>query len=507
MSLQPSKDDPSAAHVLAERLRLAEQVGKIGIWEWDITANHLTWSEEVYRIHGKDPASFVPSYESWQAIVHPEDRAYVLSSIGETLHARKEYYVEFRVVWSDGSIHWLTTRGGAEYDVQGRPVRMIGLTFDVTDRKLAEEALLRKEQELRIITDALPLQIAYIDRDLRYRFVNRTYEAWTNRPARELLGKPVQEVVGEEAYAKVSVYMMRALAGEEAFFETDLAPGNGSIRQIQGSYIPDHDPAGQVQGFFAMEQDVTGQRRAEQALRRAEKLAAAGRLAATIAHELNNPLEAITNLVFLATADPEASPGMRHYLSLAEQELRRVHHLVNQTLGFYRDLSRPTDVDFQKLVASVVSVHARKVEARGAQIRVQIDPGVRLHGVAGELTQVLSNLVSNALDAVSTGGIVRIEVRSGGRADVRIFVADNGKGIPREDCPRLFEPFFTTKSDVGTGLGLWVTKEIVEKHGGRIRFRSRTHGRRQGTLFSINLPSEWAAALQEVAEEKKAAGY
>jgi PAS domain S-box-containing protein len=506
MSFQSNTDDPTPADVLAERLRLAERVGKIGMWEWDIAANRLTWSEEVYRTHGKDPATFVPDYENWQLTLHPEDRAYVLAAIGETLHTRKEYYVEFRVVWPDSSIHWLTTRGGAEYDVQGHPVRMIGLTFDITDRKLAEEALTRKEQEFRIITDALPLQIAYVDRDLRYRFVNRAYEAWANRPASELLGKPVREVIGEEAYARVSVHMVRALAGEAAYFETDLAAG-GAARQVQGSYIPDRNPGGEVQGFFAMEQDVTNQRRAEQALRRAEKLAAAGRLAATIAHELNNPLEAITNLVYLAIGDPAAPPEMRKYLSLAEQELRRVHHLVNQTLGFYRDLSRPTDVDFEKLVADVVSIHARKAEARGAQIQIQIDPRARLHGVAGELTQMFSNLVSNALDAVNDGGIVRIEVRTGGHANVRVSVADNGKGIAPEDGLRLFEPFFTTKNDVGTGLGLWVTKEIVEKHGGRIRFRSRTGYRYHGTLFFITLPSKWGVPPAEIMEEKKAAGY
>ncbi len=507
MSSLPSNHDQTA-RVLAERLRLAERVGKIGMWEWDIAANRLTWSEEVYRIHGQDPATFVPDYESWQALLHPEDCSRVIAEIQDVLSNGKKYYVEFRVVWADGSIHWLTTRGGAEYDAHGRPVRMIGLTFDITDRKLAEEALLRKEQELRIITDALPLRIAYVDRDLRYRFLNRAYENWADRPAAELLGKAVREVLGGEACEKVSSHMLRALAGEEAFFEMELDSTSGlARRRMQISYIPDRNAAGDVQGFFAVEQDVTNQHRAEQALRRAEKLAAAGRLAATIAHELNNPLEAITNLVFLAMADSAAPPGMRQYLALAEQELRRVHHLVNQTLGFYRDLSRPMDVDFHKLVGNVVSVHARKAEARGAQISMQIDPQARLHGVAGELTQVFSNLVSNALDAMSNGGTVRIEVRSGGRGGVRIYIDDNGKGILREAGLRLFEPFFTTKNDVGTGLGLWVTKEIVEKHGGRIRFRSRTQGPYRGTLFSITLPSEWRAPVQEAAEEKMAAEH
>ena len=248
------------------------------------------------------------------------------------------------------------------------------------------------------------------------------------------------------------------------------------------------DATGEPLSIVGISMDVTEQRQAEAALRRTEKLAAAGRLAATVAHEVNNPLEALTNLIYLAGSAEGLPAEARGYLATAESELSRMAHIVRQTLGFYRDSASPRETDLGQVVREVMDLYRSRAESRAVTLSCNLMPAVMICANPGEIKQVVANLISNALDASVDASSVEISVhRSGQHAE--IVVADTGTGIREEHLARLFEPFFTTKADVGTGLGLWVSKGIVEKHNGSISVASRSDPSASGTTFTITLPS------------------
>jgi PAS domain S-box-containing protein len=253
----------------------------------------------------------------------------------------------------------------------------------------------------------------------------------------------------------------------------------------------EYDAAGQPVRMVGMCMDISARKRTEEALRKSEKLAAAGRLAATIAHEINNPLEAVTNLLFLARAEqiPENS---KRLLDAADHELQRVGHITRQTLGFYRETATPSEIDLGAILKGVVDVFGSKLESKGVTVNLQLKDPVLLHGVPGELRQVFSNILSNAIDAAPAGSQVNIRIKSAGE-NIQIAIADRGSGIPQAARAQIFEPFFTTKKDVGTGLGLWISREIIHNHGGTIRFRSRVETMRSGTVFVVTLSKKQAS--------------
>ncbi|MGB7188884.1 MAG: MEDS domain-containing protein [Acidobacteriaceae bacterium] len=238
------------------------------------------------------------------------------------------------------------------------------------------------------------------------------------------------------------------------------------------------------------------QRQSEDALRKSEKFAAAGRMAATVAHEINNPLEAVTNLSYLL-AQEELTPSARSFLQSLQVELDRVSHITRQTLAFYREGKSAVPFDLAQPIDAAVTLFSRKAERQGASIQVILKASATLYGFAGELRQVFANLISNSLEAGATTIKIRVSpsrvsTGSGGswpRPGVRVLVSDNGSGISSEYARKLFQPFFTTKEEKGTGLGLWVSKGIVQKHEGSIRVRTSTQPGRRGTAFRLLLPT------------------
>jgi signal transduction histidine kinase len=239
---------------------------------------------------------------------------------------------------------------------------------------------------------------------------------------------------------------------------------------------------------------VRQQAQAEEALRRTEKLAVAGRLAASIAHEINNPLEAVTNIVWLLENNTELPVETRNYLRTAQQELDRVAHITRQTLGFYREPSQSSQIDVGELLEGVLGVFSARLRNKDIRVQREIETSCRVAGRPGEIRQIFANLFSNSVDAAPQHGAIRIRCASavrGNRRGVRILFSDNGPGIPRANRSRIFEAFFSTKGAVGTGLGLWVVKDLVTKHGGSVQVRSSNgNGARPSwTVFSVFLPS------------------
>lgn len=235
---------------------------------------------------------------------------------------------------------------------------------------------------------------------------------------------------------------------------------------------------------------IRRQSESQEALRRTEKLAVAGRMAASIAHEINNPLAAITNLLYLISTSKDLESAHK-YNAIAQDELRRVSEIANQTLRFYRSPQSPELVNASEVIDSVAALFRSKLGAHGITLTRDYAPGLKLTVSVGELRQVLVNLIANAIDAMRNGGHILLRTRERlnsvtGQAGIRITIADDGEGVPPQARTRLFEPFFTTKGSTGTGLGLWLTRDILERAGGYIRFRN--HHAPHGAVFSLWLP-------------------
>jgi PAS domain S-box-containing protein len=295
----------------------------------------------------------------------------------------------------------------------------------------------------------------------------------TNQPAEN----PVKKVL--------EVGQVVGLANHTALMRKD-----GTQTPIEDSAAPIRDALGELLGVVLVFRDVTRERKTQEAMRKTERLAAASRLSATLAHEINNPLQAVASLVYLSRTMPDVPKTVAWQLSLAERELQRVAHIAQQTLGFYRETGGAEPVDMPALVESVFGLYSNRLKRKDIRIERRFGECPRVQAVSGELKQVIANLVVNAADAVRDQGTIGITLGSleeAGHTMLHILVEDDGPGIPPEHRPHLFEPFFTTKQDVGTGLGLWLAKEIVERHGGRIDVVPRADGE-QGAAFRILLP-------------------
>jgi two-component system CheB/CheR fusion protein len=332
--------------------------------------------------------------------------------------------------------------------------------------------------------------------------VNGIITSW-NRGAERLYGYSAAEAIGmsvnvlgpPERPDEVPGITTKVMRGESIQHHTsERIRKDGARIAVDISLSPIRNQRGEVIGASSIAHDISSQRRSEEALRRNEKLATAGRLAAAVAHEINNPLEAVLNLIYLARHRPDSQD---QYLEMAEREVLRVGAIAQQMLGFVRESSSASPLNVAATLDDVLQLYLRQLNEKRIQVEKQYDRGVEIRGFAGELRQLFSNLILNALDALENGGQLTLHVAhgrawSGGtgarRTGARVTVADNGSGIQQADLTRIFEPFYSTKGDSGTGLGLWLSHGIVQKHEGSIRVRSRTTAGSSGTVFSIFLP-------------------
>jgi PAS domain S-box-containing protein len=330
----------------------------------------------------------------------------------------------------------------------------------------------------------------------RVTFLNPLAEQLTGRSLEHAKGRAIQEVfpIFNESTHKVvenpveKVMELGRVVGLAN--HTVLQNSDGTLIPIEDSAAPIRDAEHKLIGVVLVFRDATHERKAQEVLRRTEKLAAAARLAATVAHEINNPLEAIGNLIYIAKGIPGLPAAAAEQLALADQELERVSHITRQTLGFYRESKMPDQIEIPALVESVLKIYSNKFRTKNITIEREVGECPPILGLSGELKQVVANLISNAADAVSENGTIWVRlscVENHNSKAVQVSIEDDGPGITEEHRNQIFEPFFTTKKDVGTGLGLWVTKEIVDRHNGSIEVRSRNDGS-SGTVFNVLLP-------------------
>ncbi len=356
----------------------------------------------------------------------------------------------------------------------------------------SEARAAQSEAQYRLITNALPALVSYIGRDRRYVRLNRTYADWFGRPVAELEGRPIQELLGPPGN-DIHRHIQAALGGEPQQFETRVTTLKGE-RTLSVSHMPDIDDAGNVRGLIVLATDITERQQAEAALRQTEKLAAVGKLASSIAHEINNPLEAVTNLLYLASTSTDLAE-IKFYLETAEGEIARVGAIANQTLRFHRQASAPSTVTVNSLLETVMAIYQGRLKG-SVRVHQKHRFANPIYCMDGEIRQVLNNLVGNALDAMQ-GIPGDLFLRSHGATDWRtgrsglvLTVADTGSGMSPATQASLFQAFFTTKGSSGTGLGLWVSKEIIDRHLGRLHLRSSQNPAHHGTIFRLFLPQD-----------------
>ncbi len=333
---------------------------------------------------------------------------------------------------------------------------------------------------------------------------NKAAERIFGYKAEEMIGKSITTIIPPELIDDEPRILAKLRAGERIeHFQTERMRKGGERLDISLTVSPVRDRSGRVIGAAKIARDITQEKRMEAAIQISERLASAGRLAATVAHEINNPLEAITNFIYLARQNPGLPENTKSYLDHADKELARVAQIARQTLGFYRDTANAKLVFVPHLVEDVLSVYERKFKSKGLKVERRIEPGLTVRAMQGELKQILSNLLANAIDASREGGRIIVSGRRthdyrSGRSGIRLSVADTGTGVSAGHKKKLFSPFFTTKKEVGTGLGLWLTRDLLEKKGGYIRFRSR-NSRPSGTIMSIYLPASLPEASASLA--------
>jgi PAS domain S-box-containing protein len=368
----------------------------------------------------------------------------------------------------------------------------VQLQADIAGRQRAEEALRESESRFRALFQHSPDAVFMAIPDGGILAANPAACAVFRMSEAEICRIGREGLVDRDDPRYVAALKERQRTGRVVKTEISFFRRGGERfpAEVDSVILPGVPPQA-----FVILRDITERKRAEEALLQSEKLASLGRMAATIAHEINNPLEAVMNLLFLARGSNDLCESTRHLLEAADAELRRIAHITRQSLGFYRESSAPARTSVSTVLDSVLDLLKNRIKATHAVIDKQWNGDVQVTAVAGELRQVFSNLISNSLDAIDEGGVIKLRV-SAGNQRVRITVADNGKGIPPSVRQHIFQPFFTTKDKFGTGLGLWVSQQIVEKHGGSIRVRSNTNGVRRGTTFSLVLPVEPTPAAQ-----------
>jgi PAS domain S-box-containing protein len=312
----------------------------------------------------------------------------------------------------------------------------------------------------------------------------------------EILGSSILRLIPQELHHEEKTILAKIRAGERIdHYETVRLTKSGERLDVSLSISPIRDDTGTIVGASKILRDISAKKRTEATLLQAEKIAAAGRMAATIAHEVNNPLEAVMNLIYLAKSNAEDADEVRTFLEAAEGEVARVSHIAKQTLGFYRETDSAIRASLSELAAQAIRVYSPKCKDAGICLEENLNSTRQVVLRKGEITQVISNLIANAIYAMPTGGTLLISVEDVEDLDSRgsgvvLTVKDSGVGIPAEQMPRIFEAFFTTRSTIGTGIGLFVAKQFVEGHGGKIYVESSTSPASHGTKMSIFLPLE-----------------
>jgi PAS domain S-box-containing protein len=504
------RDSERATSKLLDRLNEAQALAKIGSWEWDLQTQQVWWSEEIYQVFGVTPQDYVPSFEGNGKFIHPDDLPRYRKSFEHSLETGERLDLDVRLVTNDGVLRHCQALGRVVHDASGKPISVVGTIMDITERKLAEDALRLSEARFRSLVEHAGDIIYTMGQEGIITYASPNWQVLLGHDTRDVIGQPAERFVHPD-----DVPVCRAAAKRVLTERVKVSGTEYRVRHRDGTWrwhASDGAPLpvasdGSV-AYVGVANDITERRRAaeereklEAKLRQSQKLESVGRLAGGVAHEFNNKLMGIMGYVELCRDELPPEHPVRGYLDEITTEAKHSAGIAKQLLAYARkQVIAPKVLDVNDALAGMLTTLRHLM---GAEIAVSWMPGTHLWPAKidpGQLDQILANLCVNARDAIAGVGKVTIETAniilgeaySAAHADavpgeyVKLAVSDTGCGIGKDVLAHIFDPFFTTKEvGKGTGLGLATVHGIVEQKAGHIEVRSEVG---KGTTFSIYLP-------------------
>ncbi|WP_254062149.1 PAS domain S-box protein [Acidobacterium sp. S8] len=477
------------------RLKMATEVARLGVFAWHPVEDRVNWENDlIYEIFGRKPEDGpINGTMFFNEVVHPDCREAFRRAIESTLQNGEAFDFEAMICLLDRTFRWIEVKGHLQSRTEGGTGQILGTVRDITEIKRSEQILRENFKhlgELAAIVESS--EDVILSKDL-----NGIITSW-NAAATRLFGYSAEEMIGvsilklipADLHSDEKTIMESIRAGcRIEHFETKRLTKSGQLLDVSLTISPVRDEHGRVIGASKILRDVSMRRRIEQSLLQAEKIAATGRMAATIAHEINNPLEAVMTLMYLLRP-MIADPVGINYFESVETELGRVSHIAKQTLGYYREHTAASSISLSEIALHAITIYEPRCIASGIEIRKTLNSSRKIVLRRGEMMQVVSNLIMNSIYAMPAGGVLSISIKDTmeSRDGIILTIRDNGAGIAEADLPRVFEAFFTTRSTVGTGIGLFVAKQFVEGHGGQIQIESIRDTEEHGTTVRVFLP-------------------
>lgn len=488
------------------RYRVLADLNPQAIWMGDASGN-ITYANQGFLAYIGLTAEKLTGL-GWLAAFAPGDQARVVEVWTRSVVTGADYDIEARLRRSEtGEYCWWHLRAAPVRDTAGTILHWLGVANDIHESKTFAEQLQaeqreteRQRAELETVYETAPVGLALFDPvEFRYLRLNERQAQILGTPKEQVLGRVILEFAQIEGLRELLEQVAEGRPVRNYQLEGSLATDPETRRFWTVNYFPVYGSDGRVRAITSASLEITNQKKAEAALIQSEKLAAVGRLASSISHEINNPLEAITNLLYLIAMDAGLPDELKVFVHMAQSELGRVSQIATQTLRFHRQAVNPTQVTSESLVNAVIQLYTGRLANSNIKVDARYKTKTKILCFENDIRQVLNNLIANAIDAMRKGGRLIVRAHAShdreagpghGRQGVRITIADTGHGMSEETMRRVFEPFFTTKDLQGTGLGLWISAGIVERHQGRLRVRSSDDARRHGTVFTLFLPCE-----------------
>lgn len=487
---------------LDPRLRLAAIVDSSddAIISKNLEGTILSWNPAATRVFGYEPAEIIG--RSILNLIPPELHSEEDEILRRIRAGQRIEHFETVRLRKDGERFPISVTISPIRDDAGAIVGASKIARDVSEKRRIEESRFR----LATIVDSA--DDAIISKDL-----NGIVKTWNNG-ARRMFGYTAEEMIGKSILALIPEglkyeedgILQKLRKGQRIdHYETTRKKKDGHTVEVSVTISPIRNDAGTVIGASKIARDISDKKHIERLLLQSEKLAATGRMAAAVAHEINNPLESLINLIFLAKQQSEEDSQIYKLLVTAEDELERVAHIARQTLGYYKDTGTPSEVHIHDLLENVLTVYGARMVAGNITVETEFNDLQKIRLSKGEMIQVFSNIIANAIDSMPREGLLSVSARKVMNAasdGIQIIVRDTGTGIDNEIVQRVFEPFFTTKGSLGTGIGLWVAKQLVERRGGTIAIASSADAQRSGTSVTIFIPFAQPVMPAEMPDEK-----
>jgi PAS domain S-box-containing protein len=484
-----------------ERLKLATEVARLGVFVWETGVDQGSWeNERMYEIFGRDREQGpVNGAEFLRNFLHPDFHDAYRDAVRRTLQHGAPFRFEGLMYRTDKALRRIEISGNLQAEIETSKGRILGTIRDITEIRKAEAEARESAKQL----SELAAIVASSDDVILSKDLDGIITSWNAAATRilgynadEMIGTSILKLIPEHLHSDEKSILENIRAGRRVeHFETVRLTKGGELIDVSLTVSPVKDAEGRVIGASKILRDISTRKRMERSLLQAEKIAATGRMAATIAHEINNPLEAVMNLLFLLRPKITDEEGIS-YLTTAESELGRVSHIAKQTLGYYREHAAASLASLAEIAEQAITIYEPRCMAAGITIEKSLSSSRKVVLRRGEMMQVISNLIANAIYAIPAGGTLFISVSDTTTpADgVAMNIADNGDGIAPDVLPKVFDAFFTTRATVGTGIGLFIAKNFVEGHGGQISIESRTQPEKHGTTVRIFLPLHTAYA-------------